>query len=197
VDQRTFTLAFLPIPGRLSLLQAHLRDGRVTHLSRNACRPSQAMPWALQGKLVFDGNVICARPRRSRPGCSLKRYSGAWLNHWAASLSFHSSRRRLSVSIRSGGTLLFKNEKYSRRTSSSARHRVLRLIIVNPTVRCHRKVSPVFSLDRNARFYPAAYHCPAPLAQHVCGSEHDTRDKRKHAGKQHDIDDDSNHHSPP
>jgi hypothetical protein len=38
---------------------------------------------------------------------------------------------------------------------------------------------------------------PVQLAEHVCGSDHDSGDKCEHAGKQHNVDDELDHDSPP
>ena len=38
-------------------------------------------------------------------------------------------------------------------------------------------------------------HCADSSGHNVCDSEHDPRDKRKHVGKQHDVDDEFSHHT--
>jgi hypothetical protein len=43
----------------------------------------------------------------------------------------------------------------------------------------------------------AKFTAAAPLAQYVRGSEHNPGDKREHAGKQHNVDDELDHHTPP
>jgi hypothetical protein len=53
------------------------------------------------------------------------------------------------------------------------------------------------STERRGIFFRLPIICSPALAQHVCGSEHDSSDKREHAGKQHNVDDELDHHTPP
>jgi hypothetical protein len=53
------------------------------------------------------------------------------------------------------------------------------------------------STERRGFFFRLPIIFSPALAHDVCGSEHDSSDKREHAGKQHNVDDELDHHTPP
>lgn len=61
------------------------------------------------------------------------------------------------------------------------------------------RLAPVFASIQRRQKAAVLSGCLSfpPLTQHVCGREHDARDKREHARKQHNVDDELYHHTPP